>query len=267
MRLTSSGSGLKVIDHQDTKKAKLSVHFDIEVNYLVKGAARYFLGRSEWVLPERKLVAFWGGVPHRIVATSPDVQLLSITVSLLDVLRLKQAKGMSDALLDGAILAEPVELTSPQRMERWLLEANSNESNFQQAAKLEILAALMRSQVTVPARRASASATTELEPVLLMCRHVTANLGAPLGSTDIADVAGLHPNYAMRLFKRLTGMTIQEYVVQCRMAEAQRLLLRTSGSVEEIGERAGFQCASQYYATFKRVTGITPLQYRKMHQI
>jgi len=69
----------------------------------------------------------------------------------------------------------------------------------------------------------------------------------------------------MRLFKRLTGMTIQEYVVHSRMANAQRLLLRSKESVEEIGEKAGFQCASQYYATFKKFTGYTPLQFRKRH--
>jgi AraC-like DNA-binding protein len=100
---------------------------------------------------------------------------------------------------------------------------------------------------------------------MVMCRHINANLRESLTSSDVADVAGLHPNYAMRLFKRLTGMTIQEYVVHGRMAHAQRLLLRSNESVEQIGDKAGFQCASQYYATFKKVTGYTPLQFRKRH--
>ena len=245
--------------------AKFQVHFDIEVNYLFEGSARYFFGRTDWNLPERRLVAFWGTTPHRLVDVSANARLATLRIPLVDYLQWESPKPLFEGVFENGVIIEPVELTAPQRMDRWLLEYASEDPNLRLAALLEIQAAMLRSQVAVPARKTSSTANSEAEPVMVMCKYITANLTESLTSSDVADVAGLHPNYAMRLFKRLTGMTIQEYVVHSRMANAQRLLLRSKESVEEIGEKAGFQCASQYYATFKKFTGYTPLQFRKRH--
>jgi AraC-like DNA-binding protein len=261
---SSQEPGIRLISDLAGSSVKFQVHFDIEVNYLFEGSARYFFGRTDWNLPERRLVAFWGTTPHRLIDVSPNARLATLRIPLVDYLKWDSPKPLFEGIFEGGVIIEPVELTAPQRMDRWLLEYAAEDPNLRLAALLEMQAAMLRSQVAVPARKTS-NTNSEAEPVMLMCKHINANLRESLTSSDVADVAGLHPNYAMRLFKRLTGMTIQEYVVHSRMANAQRLLLRSKESVEDIGDKAGFQCASQYYATFKKVTGYTPLQFRKTH--
>ena len=263
--LSSQEPSVRLTSDLMNTSAKFQVHFDIEVNYLFEGSARYFFGRTDWNLPERRLVAFWGTTPHRLVDVSANARLATLRIPLVDYLQWESPKPLFEGVFENGVIIEPVELTAPQRMDRWLLEYASEDPNLRMAALLEMQAAMLRSQVAVPARKTSSTANSDAEPVMVMCKYITANLTESLTSSDVADVAGLHPNYAMRLFKRLTGMTIQEYVVHSRMANAQRLLLRSKESVEEIGEKAGFQCASQYYATFKKFTGYTPLQFRKRH--
>jgi AraC-like DNA-binding protein len=263
--LSSQEPGVRFTSDLMNSSVKFQVHFDIEVNYLFEGSARYFFGRTDWNLPERRLVAFWGTTPHRLVDVSTNARLATLRIPLVDYLQWESPKPLFEGVFENGVIIEPIELTAPQRMDRWLLEYASEDPNLRMAALLEIQAAMLRSQVAVPARKTSSTANSEAEPVMVMCKYITANLTESLTSSDVADIAGLHPNYAMRLFKRLTGMTIQEYVVHSRMANAQRLLLRSKESVEEIGEKAGFQCASQYYATFKKFTGYTPLQFRKRH--
>jgi AraC-like DNA-binding protein len=262
---SSQDPDIRLISDLRSFSGKFQVHFDIEVNYLFEGSARYFFGRTDWNLPERRLIAFWGTTPHRLVDVSPNARLATLRIPLVDYLKWESPKPIFEGVFEGGVIIEPVELTAPQRMDRWLLEYASEDPNLRLAALLEMQAAMLRSQVAVPARKSSSNANAEAQPVMVMCRHINANLRESLTSSDVADVAGLHPNYAMRLFKRLTGMTIQEYVVHGRMAHAQRLLIRSNESVEQIGDKAGFQCASQYYATFKKVTGYTPLQFRKRH--
>lgn len=263
--LSSQEPSVRLTSDLMNTSAKFQVHFDIEVNYLFEGSARYFFGRTDWNLPERRLVAFWGTTPHRLVDVSANARLATLRIPLVDYLQWESPKPLFEGVFENGVIIEPVELTAPQRMDRWLLEYASEDPNLRMAALLEMQAAMLRSQVAVPARKTSSTVNSEAEPVMVMCKYITANLTESLTSSDVADIAGLHPNYAMRLFKRLTGMTIQEYVVHSRMANAQRLLLRSNESVEEIGEKAGFQCASQYYATFKKFTGYTPLQFRKRH--
>lgn len=53
-----------------------------------------------------------------------------------------------------------------------------------------------------------------------------------------------------------------EYVIQLRVLEAQRLL-RQGVSVQEAGERSGFQTYAHFIRTFSAISGISPKQYAK----
>jgi AraC-like DNA-binding protein len=85
----------------------------------------------------------------------------------------------------------------------------------------------------------------------------------PLSVPDIAQAAGVHPHYAMGIFRRTVGLTIWEFLLQVRAAHAQRLLADEGLSVLEAGLSAGFGSCARYYATFRRLTGTTPERYRR----
>lgn len=73
----------------------------------------------------------------------------------------------------------------------------------------------------------------------------------------------ISPSYLSRVFHRLTGFHFREYIVHIRVREAQRLLAGTSARIQEIASTVGFEHLSHFNKTFKRSTGLTPLQYRK----
>ncbi len=67
-------------------------------------------------------------------------------------------------------------------------------------------------------------------------------------------------------FKRVTGYSVMEYLLSCRMAEAKRLLVTTSLGVSEIVEACGFSDGSNFSRMFKNQNGLTPSQFRaKFH--
>jgi AraC-like DNA-binding protein len=83
-------------------------------------------------------------------------------------------------------------------------------------------------------------------------------------NTDvIADYVGLSCNYARTTFKELMSISLTDYITQCRMKEAQRLLLQTDYSVKSIAELLGYPENSKYFYTiFKKYCGSTPDDYR-----
>ncbi|WP_173112068.1 AraC family transcriptional regulator [Paenibacillus qinlingensis] len=85
--------------------------------------------------------------------------------------------------------------------------------------------------------------------------------------SDAAAEATMAVNYFSTMFKLLTGRSFVEYVTDLRLNEALRLLLETSESMEQIAFRAGFNHMTHFYRVFKKKTGITPSQYRKMKHI
>jgi AraC family transcriptional regulator len=83
-----------------------------------------------------------------------------------------------------------------------------------------------------------------------------------LSLREIAAVAGVHPVHVSRTFRRAYGCSIGEFVRRARIAAAQRELARGRASIAEIAGRCGFADQSHFHRTFKRVTGMTPRQYR-----
>lgn len=76
----------------------------------------------------------------------------------------------------------------------------------------------------------------------------------------------MHVNkyHLSKLFKKMTGMTIFQYVMLKRIHQAKaRLLLRPSQSISEIGSEAGFKQPAHFTRAFKEFTGSTPEQFRK----
>ncbi|PFI85460.1 AraC family transcriptional regulator [Priestia megaterium] len=73
----------------------------------------------------------------------------------------------------------------------------------------------------------------------------------------------ISPYYLSRIYKKGTGFSFVEYLNQVRINEAQKLLKTTSLSVTSIAEKVGYENPTHFGRVFKKVTGISPLKYRK----
>jgi AraC family transcriptional regulator, melibiose operon regulatory protein len=242
-------------------------HFEIELNYVTKGSMKYFMGRSEVTVGAGRLFTFWGATPHKLVEVEKDSEAAIFTIPLHHFVRWKPPKQVMEALIEGGMLIETQSNTTGAKVSQWIQEYGSSHKHLREATMLEMQAAIWRSTTVVAPKKTSFDSSNDIESVVSMCRYIVTHLEGPLTSSEVAESVGHHPNYAMRIFKKVTGMTIQEYVVSQRVSTAQRLLLTTNELVESIGRLAGFQSTSQYYAIFRKQTGLSPLQYRKKYQV
>lgn len=92
------------------------------------------------------------------------------------------------------------------------------------------------------------------------------NIDRRLRVDDIAAQLKYNRSYLFKCFKRDTGMSIIRYWTGLRIDESKRLLRDEKLSVNDIAEKLGFESASYFSKSFKRVTGFSPLQYRKIHR-
>ena len=82
---------------------------------------------------------------------------------------------------------------------------------------------------------------------------------------EIGRQVGLHPNYAMGLFKKTFGTTLIDYLTHHRVSHAQRLLATTDEKIVEIAFGSGFNSISRFNEAFRRECGCTPRAYRLQH--
>jgi AraC-like DNA-binding protein len=81
--------------------------------------------------------------------------------------------------------------------------------------------------------------------------------------SDLARCACLHPQYLCRIFKEKTGMSMVEYLTHVRIGRARDLLKSTNDPVTDICFRIGFNDLSHFIRTFRKITGTTPLDFRR----
>lgn len=92
--------------------------------------------------------------------------------------------------------------------------------------------------------------------------YIKAHLAQKLSLVTLAAVAKTSPAHFARLFKRATGLAPHQYVIQCRMEEAKRLLAETEEALSEVGLHVGCTDQSHFTALFHKYVGLTPKAYR-----
>ena len=93
--------------------------------------------------------------------------------------------------------------------------------------------------------------------------YIDAHLGEALRLAALAQLVGLSPFHFARAFKQSFGVPPQRYHVGRRIARAKDLLDDSTYSVTAIARDLGFAETSSFSATFRRVTGTSPIRYRR----
>jgi AraC-like DNA-binding protein len=113
---------------------------------------------------------------------------------------------------------------------------------------------------TADALEKISSKKAELDQLLIYIKN---NYNHELTLDELADHSRISKFYLIRLFREMTGTSPYRYIVMTRVDEAKKMLQSTARRVEEIAELTGFCDSKNFISTFKRMTGLTPLQFRK----
>lgn len=79
---------------------------------------------------------------------------------------------------------------------------------------------------------------------------------------ELAGILNYNKSYLFRQFKASTGQTIMAYFTAMKLEEAKRLLRENDLTVAEISAHLSFDTPNYFSKTFRRVTGLSPTEYR-----
>lgn len=136
---------------------------------------------------------------------------------------------------------------------------------FVQANLLKLLAIMIREK-QYRAPDAFCIAARHRQAVARTLDYIHAHYTEKIYLHELCSQAVLSPAYYTRIFRAVTGCSFTEYVQELRIEKAKQLLGHSDKTVESISLDVGYQDTASFDRSFKKVTGISPLQYRKSVQ-
>ncbi|WP_160031572.1 response regulator transcription factor [Paenibacillus sp. An7] len=95
-----------------------------------------------------------------------------------------------------------------------------------------------------------------------ICQYIEDNLNEDLSLVRLAELHFFNPSYLSRFFKQEYGINLSEYIDKCRTRKAKELLRNHELKVRDVSLSVGYEAAHSFTRFFKKMTGITPQEYR-----
>ncbi len=129
----------------------------------------------------------------------------------------------------------------------------------QDLLEVVLLQLMRRSEFTVTFVPTSRKSTRE---TAIVRRYIENHFKEDLTLDTLAEVAHVSKYYLAHNFTRECGTSPINYLLSCRIRESLYLLEETSMSLSDIAGTLGFSSPSYFSQSFRRIQGISPMQYR-----
>lgn len=103
------------------------------------------------------------------------------------------------------------------------------------------------------------------ETVFEITDYIDRHLSENLTLSDVAREFDYSAPYFSKFFLKHTGEHFSHYLLRQRITRAEHLLMSTNHTVEQISQMLGFYNASHFIRNFRKLKGISPSRYRRMH--
>ena len=95
---------------------------------------------------------------------------------------------------------------------------------------------------------------------------MTDHLFSGIKAEEVAEAVNMSYSWFRKVFKDYTGFAPAQYIQELKIQKGKELLSETHLSAKEIAYKMGFENHEYFFTAFKRKTGMTPVQYRKLTQ-
>ena len=166
--------------------------------------------------------------------------------------------------------ANPSSKNLQQLVNQFIQESREQKAGYKhllESLSTQIIVELLRHTDNNISEKMNRRETGARLNILKVVEYLHDNFNQDFTNEELLDIANLSPYYFIRLFKKETGRTPQQYLVELKIDKAKELLAFSNYSVTEICFLCGFSEHSHFSKVYKKFTGLTPLNYRKLHKI
>lgn len=144
---------------------------------------------------------------------------------------------------------------------------NSNEIYAPLLAKSKLMELFAHFMMSINEESIRYKHRTSVEKLAQVLAYIEEHIEQNVTIDELAEVACMHPNYFIRIFKQQMGVPPLQYITRKKMNQAKELLLTSTCSISEIADQLGFHDMFYFSKQFKKNIGTTPTAFRKQWMV
>lgn len=248
-------------------------HEGYEIYYLLSGERYYFIGDRTFHIKKGELVLINAyelhktndaGIPdHERILINFDRSYLSCSSNTIEDVLLLLFKS-SNVLKLSPTQQEFVEHSLFNMIE----EAKNKSLGFEayMQSLLTQLVIYISRNIVENSEEPFEHPSEMHKKVSQIVQYININFSQPLTLSTLSENFYISQYHLARIFKKATGFTFVEYLNSVRIKHAQKYLLESKWQVNRIAEECGFGSISQFGRIFKKITGVSPLNYKHVNK-
>jgi AraC-like DNA-binding protein len=255
-------------------------HPELELHYTIKGEGVRFIGDNISNFTPGEMVLLGENLPHtwrckdEYFQGNPDLNVEAMVIQFLPdclgkyLFNLPEAylipklfeKAKSGMVITGKAKDKLAELMKSS------VEATNLDRIIILLSILKTLAETDEYETVVTGKNTFyQSNESETARINKICTYTMTNYKNDITLEEIASLSNLSITSFCRYFKLMTKKTYYDFLIEIRVSHACRFLIENKLPTEMICFDCGFNNVSNFYRHFKKVTGMTPLEYKRKY--
>lgn len=259
--------------HEPCSMPDYHEHGSYEIYYLLSGTRYYFIHDRTYKIEKGDLVLINRNIPHKTMycdALMHERILINFDETYIqDILSLSADIDLLQAFHHNRHIVKlpKIEQTAVERLLFNIIkEARGKDLGYESYVRLALGELLIFVNRKAMYTRPSDSLQIDhmQGKVSEIQKYLSTRYMNKVTLGGISEKFYISPFYLSRMFKKTTGFTFVEYLNSLRIREAQQLLKESQLNVSEIADKVGYDSQTHFGRVFKKLTGMSPLQYKKM---
>ena len=264
----------RISRHYEYGMMRRHFHSEYEIYYLLSGERYYFIDQRTYPVTSGTLVFVNKGQIHKTsMVRDPDherilIQMKDNNISqLLEGTQERNLKGFFEK--NSGILSLEGEDRKEVEMILKRIEAETLGGRYGAEGMVQALVAeLLLYASRVQNERGKKESDEGEKParhskVQEVAEYISAHIQEPMSLESLADRFFVSKYYLCRIFKEITGFTVNEFINVTRVKYAASLLEREQWSITSVAEEVGYDSITYFERMFKQYLDMTPRQYKK----
>lgn len=251
------------------------VHKKYEIYYQIDGTRQYYINEDTYLVNAGSIVLIGTDEVHKTSSVDNNSHaryVLNFNREYLDALSGVFPDIDLFECFEMGLHVFPIQLRQQALIETYFerMIAAASSDTPEHAAEKKLTLALLLIALNKSARSAKEKATAPSrvsnKTIDKIQSYISTHYKDDLSLSLIASQFYISPYYLSHLFKKMTNLSIVEYINSVRLMAAKNLLETTDMKVTAVAEDTGFSTTAHFSRVFKDGTGFSPQQYRKTFQ-